>query len=54
MFPLQVMDLQVKYHYYTMCNLQDMDLNQELNQNQMDGLTDKVNTISHVHIHDGT
>ena len=26
--PLQVMDLQVKYHYYTMHTLQDMDLTQ--------------------------
>ena len=38
--------LQVKYHYYTMCTLQDMDINQELNQN----VTDKGNTIRHVHI----
>ena len=28
--PMQVMDLQVKYHYYTMCTLQDMDLNQSV------------------------
>ena len=48
--PLKVMDLQVKYHYYTMCTLQDMDLNQELNQNVMDGWTDKGNTICHVHV----
>ena len=40
--PLQVMDLQVKYHYsivYTMCTLQDMDLNQELNQSVTDSKT---------------
>ena len=46
--PLQVMDLQVKYHYYTICTLLDMDLNQELNQS----VTDKGNTICHIHIHD--
>ena len=34
--PLQVMDLHVNYHYYTMCSLQPMDLNQELNQSEMD------------------
>ena len=32
---LLVMDLHVKYHYYTMCTLQDMD--QELNQSMTDG-----------------
>ena len=32
--PLQVMDLQVKYHYYTMCTLQDMDLTQKFNHSQ--------------------
>ena len=39
--PLQVVDLQVKYHYYTMCTLQDMDLNQELNQSVRDVQTDR-------------
>ena len=34
--PLQSIDLQVKYHYYTMCTLQDVDLNQELNQSVTD------------------
>ena len=67
--PMQVMDLQLKYHYYTqshnlgpfrqknhilvlpewaevyrlyytMCTLQDMVLNQELNQSVTDGRTD--------------
>ena len=33
------MDLQVKYHYYTMCTLQDMDQYQELNQSVTDILT---------------
>ena len=37
--PLQVMDLQVKYYYYKMCTLQDMDLKQELNQSVTDGRT---------------
>ena len=27
------------YHYYTMCTLQDMGLNQEFNQSVMDGQT---------------
>ena len=36
---MQVMDLQVEYHYYTMCTLQDMDLNQEFNQSVMDRRT---------------
>ena len=48
--PLQVTDLQVKYHYYTMCTLQDMDLNQELNKSVTDVRTDKGNTICYVHI----
>ena len=52
------MDLQMKYHYYTMCTLQDMDLNQELNQSVMDGQTDgwtvNGNIIYHVHIRDWT
>ena len=51
---LQVMDLQVKYHYYTMCTFQDMDLNQELNKSVTDIRTDKGNTICRVHIRDGT
>ena len=34
--PMQVIDLHAKYHYYTMCTLQDMDLNQELNQSVTD------------------
>ena len=36
------MDL-VKYHYYNMCNLEDMDLNQELRQSVMDVQLDKGN-----------
>ena len=32
--PLQIMDLQVKHHYYIMYTLQDMDLNQEYNHSQ--------------------
>ena len=39
-FALQVMDLQVKYHCYTMCILHDMDLNQEPNQSVTEGRTD--------------
>ena len=35
--PLQVMNLQVKYHYYTMSTLQDIDLNKELNRSVTDG-----------------
>ena len=41
---------QVNYHYYTMCTLQDMDLNQNFNQSVTDGRTDKGNTICHIHI----
>ena len=56
--PLQVMGLHVKYHYYTMCSLQDMDLNQELNQSvtdvHMDGQTMVTTIICHVHNRDGT
>ena len=51
--PLEVIDLQVKYHYYTMCTSQDMDLNQELNQSVtyiMYIPTDKCKTRYHVHI----
>ena len=43
--PFQVMDLMVKYYYYTMCTLQDMDLNQALYQSVTDGQTDNGNTI---------
>ena len=32
--PLQVMDLQVKYHYYSMHIFRDMDLNQKFNQSR--------------------
>ena len=27
----------MKYHYYNMCTLQDMDLNQDINQRVSDG-----------------
>ena len=60
--PLQVLDLQVKYHYYSMCTFPDMDLNQEHNQSVTDIQTDvltyipteKGYTICQVHIRDGT
>ena len=51
--PLQGMDLQVKYHYYTMCTLQDIDLNQEINP-KCDRQTDKGNTICRGQIRDRT
>ena len=34
------MDLQVQYHYYTMCTMHDMDLHQDLNQSVTDKRTD--------------
>ena len=43
------MNLQVKYHYCTMCTLQDMDLNLNFNQGVRDVWTDKGNTICLVH-----
>ena len=33
--PLQVIDLQVKHHYYSMHTSRDMDLNQTFNQSMM-------------------
>ena len=36
--PLQVMDLQAKSHYYTICTLQNQELNQSVTDIHMDGL----------------
>ena len=49
--PLIRMSLCKLWTYYTMCTLQDMDLNQE---SVMDVQRDKGNTICHVQIRDRT
>ena len=40
--PLQVIDLHVKYHYFTMCILQDTDINQEPRQTNRQTSTNTI------------